>query len=74
MLSYSVTYFINDDFLPYTIGVKSAAQLTNTKFKTFMKVHSSKKEKILIKIEKIEAISEEEIERRFGCNWILINS
>lgn len=73
MLSYSVTYFIDTNTPAYTIGVKCGAKLTTTKFKQFMKLHVSKEEKQLITVTQIEAISEEEIERRFSNNWVLID-
>jgi hypothetical protein len=73
MLFCQVKYFVNQNRLQQTIGVKSAAKLTLTKFKKFMKVYVSKKEEQLITVEQIEAISEEEIERRFGNSYIVID-
>ena len=73
MLFYQVKYFINQNRMQQTIGVKSPVKLTITKFKKFMKAYVSKEEKQLITIEQIEAISEEEIERRFGNTYVVID-
>lgn len=72
MLFYEVKYFTIQN-TQHTIGVKSPTKLTVTKFKKFMKRYLSKEEKQLIVVKQIEPISEEEIERRFGSTYIIID-
>jgi hypothetical protein len=73
MLFCQVKYFINQNTMQQTSGVKSPVKFTITKFKKFMKAYVSNEEKQLITIEQIEPFSEEKIERRFGSRYILID-